>query len=409
MELGKTSLIDRIKNIRINEIYYLLVILAYISTLFIAPMRPGVFATVMMIAVAAELIVRKMIKFENTLDIILIVYFIYNVASVIWLLRSGMPLAVYATEFISSVLPVIFYYVGRNSTLRTEKFYEMFIYAILLVGIVGIILYILAPQFYIDYSYRMVFISKADVPTMRVRMDSVVGSTVLGFMGVCSMIAGLYFVMNTNKKRVIKGIIYTLISFVIAIMSNQRSAMVVAFLVIVYANILVFFEFNLFKKKYFVIECIVIAAIFIALCVVSFDVVLKIWWRLESLPGAISERSEQWIAAVNNMYSTWLGNGLGANGHRAIGIDGAHVIADGGLVKLYCEEGIVGFSLFIYMIILCFTKNKGKLSELYVEFGIIAAMLLQSIGSNIICFQLAVPIFWFAIGRCALMISGRNE
>ena len=41
------------------------------------------------------------------------------------------------------------------------------------------------------------------------------------------------------------------------------------------------------------------------------------------------------------MKSIWLGNGLGANGHRAIGYT-EHLVADGGIAKLYVESGIIG-------------------------------------------------------------------
>ena len=137
----------------------------------------------------------------------------------------------------------------------------------------------------------------------------------------------------------------------------------------------------------------------ILLCFLRPEMLLKIWWRLESLPGAVSERSEQWVAAVNNMYSTWIGNGLGANGHRALGIEDAHVIADGGLIKLYCEEGVIGFSVFLYIILNAVKKGLGDIKDFYTELGLMAVTLLQSIGSNVIAFQRAAPIFWFAIGR----------
>ncbi|MBO4890964.1 MAG: hypothetical protein J5574_08255, partial [Lachnospiraceae bacterium] len=108
----------------------------------------------------------------------------------------------------------------------------------------------------------------------------------------------------------------------------------------------------------------------------------------------------QWVAAVNNMYSSWIGNGLGANGHRALGLEDAHVIADGGLVKLYCENGVVGFSLFAYLLVLSLQKGFRDIRRYYVPVGIIIVGLLQSIGSNMLAFQICAPVFWFAVGSC---------
>ena len=424
------SVLDRVKEIWFTGIYYILAVMLYVINMFAEAVRPGVFATVFLFGVILELIKRRQLKLKQFIDRLVAAYCIYNAVSVIWLVRSGFPVSVYEQEFIVSLLPVIFYYVGRACVLSgadsgsdgsctkpdetaryrlwdANVYYRNFITAVLLIGLLGILLQIFMPQFYIDYSYKLRFVSKADAATCRVRMDSVVGSTVLGFISVAAMLASIPFIMNRsvgkinreNGKVRIFGIAAMLINLVVAFMSNQRSAMVVAILVVVYFNYLIFFEYRTIERKYFFIELAVLVVCFIALCVVSMDTVMKIYYRLVSLPDAIGERSEQWIAAVNNMYSTWFGNGLGANGHRALGIEGAHVIADGGLVKMYCEQGIFGFSMFLYIVILAFRKGVRNVKEYCVELGIIAVALLQSVGSNILAFQLTTPIFWFAIGR----------
>ena len=391
------------KGIWFAGIYYILAVLPYVFNMFIEAVRPGLFATVFMFGVLAELIIRKRLTLKEFADRLVAAYFLYNALSVIWLLKGGLPVSVYEQEFIVSLLPVIFYFVGRSCYKNeNERFLKNFIYAVLILGILGIALQIAMPQFYIDYSYKLSFVSKADAPTCRVRMDSVVGSTVLGFISVAAMLASIPFMMAGSKEKRRKTVFGTaalLINMVVAFMSNQRSAMVVAILVLVYINYLLFFVYRLFDKKYFIAEIIVVAAAFVGLCIVSMDAVMKIYYRLVSLPDAVGERSEQWIAAVNNMYSTWLGNGLGANGHRALGIEDAHVIADGGLVKMYCEQGVFGFSMFIYLVILSFKKGIKEIKEYCVELGIIAVSLLSSVGSNILAFQLTTPIFWYAVGR----------
>ena len=398
MKTGRETMINRIW---IAGIYYILAIILYVLNMFIPAVRPGVFATVFMFMVLAELIMHRKVVFEKFADRLVAAYFIYNSISVIWLIHGGLPVSVYEQEFIVSLLPVIFYYVGRTcSGGENERFLKNYIYAILIVGILGIILQLIMPQFYIDYSYKLSFVSKADAATCRVRMDSVVGSTVLGFAAVAAMLASIPFVMNNKKKSLrIFGIAALIINMIVAFMSNQRSAMVVAILVLIYFNYLLFFVYRLIDKKYFVAEIIVVAIAFIGLCILSMDAVMKIYYRLVSLPDAIGERSEQWIAAVNNMYSTWLGNGLGANGHRALGIEGTHVIADGGLVKMYCEQGVFGFSIFIYLVILSFKNGLKNLKGCSAELGIIAVAILSSVGSNILAFQLTTPIFWYAVGR----------
>ena len=196
------------------------------------------------------------------------------------------------------------------------------------------------------------------------------------------------------------------ISLLTAIMANQRSGIVAAGIAVVFINWLVFFRLDMIPKKFFVIEVVVVSAALVILGIVKIEFLLKYWYRIASLPTAVSQRSEQWVAAVNNMYSSWIGNGLGANGHRALGFEDAHVIADGGLVKMYCENGVLGFSLFIYLLYLALGDGIRNIREHYAEVGIIVAALLQSIGSNILAFQICAPVFWFAIGAC---LCGKKE
>lgn len=408
----KDFISTNIKKCSIAKWYYLLVILGYTATLFSKAMRPGVFATFLMILIGGELLLNKAFSIKSLPDIVLVMYFVYHLLSVIWLTKAGYPVNVYIEEITASVLPMVFYFVGRYAKDRTRDWYMGYLIAMLTVGILGVILYVWAPQFYNDWSFDWLYISKADASTTRVRMNSVVGSTCLSFITVAGMLAGSYFLGKNNdasdastpsekshNKDIIFGVSCIVLCLLFAILSNQRSGLVAAGLVIVYINYLLFFQLHLIKKKYFWFELIAVAVIFALVCVVKFDFVLKFWWRIISLPDAIGERSEQWIAAVNNMYSTWLGNGLGANGHKALFVEGAHVIADGGLVKIYCEDGVIGFSMFIFLIIITIKNGIKNVAKYYVEIGIIAIAILQSIGSNMLALQLCTPIFWFAIGR----------
>lgn len=392
-----------IRNNRISVYYYAAVALGYISTLLFSGMRPGVFATALLLLVLGELLLKKEVALRTLPDAAVVLFFAYQSLSVIWLLAGGYPFSVFITEFCASVLPMVFYFVGRSLGQDAAKWYRWYLIAMLALGILGALLYAFAPQFYNDWSYAWGYISKADAATTRVRMHSVVGSTSLSFIMVAGMLAGAFFLKREGEGRSRKDLFFGIaglaLCLLFAIMANQRSGLVAAALVLVYINVLLFFVLRLLPRKYFWIELGVLAAFFVLICALRFDFVLKYWYRIISLPTAVSQRSEQWVAAVNNMYSTWLGNGLGANGHKALGIEDAHVIADGGLIKLYCENGVVGFSLWIFILVLACRRGFKRIAERYAELGIVAVAILQSIGSNMLAFQLCTPIFWFAIGR----------
>lgn len=393
-----------IKESEFFEWYYLIVVLGYIATLFTSLARPGVIATLAMCVVAVLLVIRRKMNIHSVMDVLIVVYFIYKALSVIWLTRAGMPIGVYTGEFVVSLFPMIFYFAGRSMQDDAKPFYSKFIAAIVLLGVIGAVLYITAPQFYCNYLYDWTYISKADVSTMRVRMQSVVGSTVFGAINIFAMASGIKYLSVDGSDKISKsnrrfGLFACVFCMIFAILSNQRSAMVAALILAAYICIVMLISNSSISKKQIVIAIAAFVVVCLALCIFRMDFVHKIWARLASLPGAISERSEQWVAAVNNMYSSWFGNGLGANGHRAIGIEGAHIIADGGLIKMYCEEGVLGFSVFVYILFLTIRKGIGNIKEMSAEIAIVVMALLLSIGSNVLAFQMVTPIFWFAIGQ----------
>lgn len=399
---------NKLKQTNLYDFYYLAVMLAYTLTLFFY-VRTGAFASILMLLIVAELFLKKKIQITGTVDYLIIAYLVYNLLSVIWLTRNGLPVTIYVEEFSNSILPIIFYMVGKTVQDGTGQFYRWFIIAVLYVCIIGLILYIWAPGFYLRYLCD-VYISKADTATMRIRMASVIGSTCLGALATCGMLASAYFTLKAgNQKYRLLSIFLFFVHFFFAMMSNQRAAMVVAFIIIIYMNWLLFFTFRAAQKKYLGVEIGVMLAGIAGLCIIDMEAILKVFRRLISLPGAIGQRSEQWVVAMDTLYNIWLGNGLGANGHKALEYEGAHVIADGGLVKLFCEEGVIGFSIFLFILFLVCRAAAKNLREYYVEIGIIAITLLSSVGSNIIAFQLTAPIFWFAVGRCASAIVKKED
>ena len=394
-----------LKKIDISRWYYVLVVIGYILTLISSSVRPGVIATGLLLLLLLQLCIQKKIKLENTFDKLTVIFFAYNLLSGIWCIYFGVSASIFVGEFVTSALPIIFYFVGKTVGDDAEKFYKAFLVAVILIGAVGLILFILAPQFYLDYLFDYNYISKADASTMRIRMISVVGSILVGYISVCGMCIASGLMLKYQGRKY-KAALF--LSCLFAFLSNQRSAMFVAILVLVYVNYLIFFVYKMLPKKYFIYECGAFVAGFIIMCVVFFRAILKVYYRLVSLPGAIGQRSDQWVGAVNNMKNLWLGNGLGASGHRAVYIND-YIVADGGLVKMFCEMGILGTSVFAFLLILLLKKSKNKLLLCAGEIGLIVATILQSIGSNILEFQLAVPIFWFAVGRIVYIISKENS
>lgn len=382
--------------------YYPVLCVVYMLTLIsFSVFRPGLAAAFLALLVWTWLFLSgsfPRLKAMSVPDIIMSVWFLYNTISCVWSGIFGMSASVYMGEFFTAVLPMVFYYAasyGEEKNIR--RFYVLFIASVVVLGLFSMILYFSAPGFYIEYLFKYGFISKADVQTMRVRMVSVTGSTVLGFLGVSAMSVSVRLLLDTKKRLWLCAFAY---GCLIAFMSNQRAAMSAAILVIMYFNIMLFFVYKALDLKYFMAELVLIVLGAAALFIAANGVFMKVFYRLISLPLAIGERSDQWVGAANNMASIWIGNGLGANGHRAIGY-AEHVIADGGLAKLYCEAGIIGLSLFIFLMLLCLKRGFKNIKEYSPEVCLVLMTLIISIGSNTLSFALSVPIFYFAAGMLA--------
>ena len=399
-------MLSKLEKFELSIWYYPLMMTVYaLSLASRAVFRPGVASCVLtaLIIVHSLLAGRLFIvKKGRTMDIIMSIWLFYNIISGIWTVKNGIPFSIYAGELITTALPMFFYFVGRTfGNENRERFYRLFIASVSAVGLLGLVLYIAAPQWYCDYLFELGYISLADVPTMRVRMVSVIGSTLMGYLSVAAMLACSHFMLDSRDTK--RGKLYTLLfffNFFLAFMSNQRAAMVVAILTIVYMNYLIFFTFEMLPTKVFMIEMGIFAAGLVGLIVVFHGAFMKVYYRLVSLPGAVGQRSDQWVGAANNMVDKWLGNGLGANGHRAAGFT-EHLIADGGIAKLYCEMGIIGTSLFIFLMLLAFKKGLKNLRSCAPEIGIVMMTLLVSVGSNMMSFALAVPVLYFAVGAIA--------
>ncbi len=394
-----------------NYLYviYPLAVLIYLAYLISDAVRPGICLTAVLLLGGVCIVLSGYITLKTTEDKIFTIYLVYNLLSGIWCVHYGIPVSVYLGEVSTTALPMIFYYAGRGSgEEETEKFYLSYIFAALLMGVIGVVLYIWAPQFYLDFSYDNLFISVADVPTSRVRMDSLIGSGALAAFLTYSVCLSAFFIRNRNdKKKRNLGIIFIIPSVIFTFMANQRSAM---FCVILSIAFFYFVDYALDKtrsKKTLLIGLCAIAAAIAAVFIFARGVFEKFYVRLISIPQGFSERSESWVAAVNDMKNMWLGDGLGSRGHRAA-LFQQYIVADGGLVKLYTEMGIIGTSLIIFLLVLVYKKSVRDIGRALPEIAVITCALLMSIGSNVLEIELCAPIVYFCLGRIVSVLESRD-
>ncbi|MBO4374095.1 MAG: hypothetical protein J5829_03215 [Lachnospiraceae bacterium] len=394
---------DLIKKL-ICLVYPLLTVI-YLAYLFFDAVRPGVCMSAVLLLSAAFLFPAGCFTVKTPMDKVFAAYLAFNLLSGIWCMYYGIPFSVYAGEVSTTALPMFFYYAGRSfDEAETALYYKGYLAASLGMGFIGVILYILAPQFYLDFSYDNLFISVADVPTSRVRMNSLIGSGAMAVFATYALCISSFFFKNSKKKQKIAGFVCLALSLVFAFMANQRSSMFCIILVLLFFILEGYLAGGKRSKKTLWIEIGIAAAAVAGVFVFARGVFEKFYARLASIPEGFGERSETWVAAVNDMKNMWLGDGLGSRGHRAAPFR-TYIVADGGLVKLYTEMGIIGTSLIIFLLVLVFLKAVKKPSAVIPEITVIVCAILMSIGSNVLEMQICAPIVYFALGRAVRILN----
>ncbi len=384
---------------------YPLAVFIYFLHLFFSSVRTGVALTFVLALGAVGICVLGYFTVRTTEDKIFTVYLLYNLISGVWCVYYGMPVSVFLGEVSTTALPMVFYYAGRGfDDTEAEGFYHSFILAVLFMGGIGAVLNIWAPQFYLDFSYDNSFISVADAQTARVRMESLIGSGAMGCFAAYSMCASAFFLTKKDRKKRVTGIVYMLLSLLFTFMANQRSAMFSVILMLVFFNIVVFHTENGLHKRYLWIETAAIAAFLAGIFVFAREIFDKFWIRLASIPSGFGERTGFWVNVVNRTHNIWLGDGLGSRGHRAAEYQ-QYIVADGGLVKLYVEMGLIGTSLIIFVVSLVYIKSIKKANKVIAEIAIITSAILMSIGSNVLEIELCTPIVYMALGRAVKKLN----
>lgn len=382
-------------------ILYPLYTLAYFGYLFFSFVRPGICMTALMLTGTAAITAAGLFTLKLPEDKVFACYFAYNLLSGIWCVYYGIPFSVYLGEVSTTALPMVFYFAGRSfDEAHTEQYYENFETAALAMGLIGAVFYVWAPRFYLDFAFDNMLISVADAPTSRVRMNSLIGSGGMACFVTYSLCVSAYFFRQKEKRKRVMGFIFMGLSIVFAFMANQRSSMFSIILVLVFFGTVDYFTDKKRSKKILWIELGAAAAAIAAVFIFARGVFEKFYARLASIPEGFGERSETWVAAVNDMKNMWLGDGLGSRGHRAAPFQ-TYIVADGGLVKLYTEMGIIGTSLIIFLLVLVFLKAVRKPGKVVPEIAVIVCAILMSIGSNVLETQICAPIVYFALG-CAV-------
>lgn len=374
----------------IFENYYYIIITFYLLSLGNLGLRTGVYSSIIMLFFIMWMLphLNYYIRHIQLIDLLVSGYIVYNFLSILVVFFRGYPISIYLKEFSNSILPVCFYFSGRCLDKKSvDKFYRNSLYAIIFSMLVGIYLYLKQSESYLLY---LKFHGYSNT-----RLSSFLGSIAIGSLAVTAVLISGKIIIESHLK---KGKLLFFISLLSCILSMQRASWITCTCVLIVLHYFAFFKWHLLKIRYIVLEF----SLFLLVLYIFRMPLINMFenWIMEHSAdnmNMFSSRTGQWISAIKNSDNLLFGQGLGTLGHKAMDY-GEMIIADGGLVKLFCENGVIGTALFIAILLLTLGNGLRFLRNYYMEIGIVLAMLLQSIGSNIIAFQVLTPIFWLSIG-----------
>ena len=359
-------------------------------------MRPGLGAAIVMLFIYLSYFLKNKLIISSKVDAMVLLYVLYVGVSFLWFLFSGMPVSVYLREFSNSILPIGFYFIAKSEAGSTDRFYFNSLKVIVISFLIGFALHSYMPLFYLKYMSLIEAIDGKGMAFLRHYYGSIWGLTVTGSLGVIGLLIG-FKQFSTKRGKVAHFSLF--ICAIGLIMTYRRSAIIVGLATIAIVHIFGLFKFKTINLKFFLAE-IFLSTIIIFWTVDNIPYYFEdLFERATTVSEAFDSRSSSWFEGIEAVSNIIAGDGLGTYGHKAF-LYSNNTITDGNYFKIAAELGILGASLFISIIIVSILKASRNLKILLIEVGIVIALSLQAIGSNIFSFQQLMPLFWFSIGRC---------
>lgn len=381
----------KIKWPELSNYYYPIIIALYFYRVYRPGIRIGIAASLVMLLIFGASFVQGKFQIKDKIDVIVALFILYNLCSGFLFLINGLPMDIFIREFSNTILPMGFYFLAKTNA-KPSRFLKFTSYAILFFIVTSLYFHIKVPQSYINY-FRVAERIYA-VRVIKEVLRSYIGITAMGSLSAVGFL--LCFCYMFQKRNIMWGIA-SAVCFYALFLNSRRSAMVSVFFMLFIVHYY-FIKWKVITKKMLLYELLTVclgAAVFVAW---KPSILSTIGEKIVSLSTAVSSRSGQWVEGLQSIKNFFLGSGLGSVGHKSIGFSDVGVY-DGSYVKLLCENGIVGFLLFLIAIILCISYGFKNKKIKYMDLGIIGIFLLQAIGSNIFGFQILMPLFWFCLGN----------
>tara|TARA_B110000285_G_C15142967_1_gene632345 strand:- start:5113 stop:6291 length:1179 start_codon:yes stop_codon:yes gene_type:complete len=378
--------------------YYLFVVITYFIAIYLPFIRIGLSMSLFMIIGIYLLYSRNYYKLNNSLDVLVTLYIIYNIISFVFFAFSDLPVSVFIKEFSNSIFPILlFYFFGKISS--NNSFLNVTLISLVGCFIVGFYLQLTLPSSYAIHMNKIDAVGGTGRVNFISHYRSFLGLTATGSL---SAVCVLLSFDKTFKSKFRLGKIFLLVSIIALILTFRRAGLFTGIFAFLWINYSVLFKLKLSKFKFILFEFILLFLGFWVFYKYNPEFFNSLLLRLNTFNSAINERSGNWTDGIAMTQNLLTGDGLGRYSHKAVEYSDKF-ISDGNYFRMIAEIGILGFLIFTLIIITSLFKGYTNFKEKYIELGIIVIICMQAVGSNVFAFQLIAPIFWYSIGRCSIL------
>ena len=335
------------------------------------------------------------------------IFAVYVLFTVVAYAFNGTPIVCYFLGIQYYFVPLCFAPLGYYFS-SDYKYNKSYLYACAICFAVGFFLYATLPPYYVSFLAEEQGYEQFGQDELFgiTRFSSFLpGSYNISFLSVPALILSLSYSVNQNagiKKRLC--FLIASISFVAAIICQQRIAMFFAVFVVL------FYSFYLSRHGNRTIVFVAIGVIVILALIINnyvsempfYDALQEsVLGRFEKMDVsvALSERTGQY--STFNRATWWsyiVGLGMGSCGHLVIPYH-LQAIYDGEFVKTFYEFGLIGTSLFTILTIMTLLRGVKLFRYLHSEVLIMLFFLGACVGASALTFFIYNSMFWFAMGR----------
>jgi len=368
--------------------------------------------------VAATLICHSTIRWK-WFDGLVFVFLMYSLVSYFFV-EYTYPGRLYYLGVRSQIVPMLFYFIARSETFKTDDFFENFKAPLFFAMVCGVYFYFFQPYFYVAYKAEVIWSNfDSDV-------NALSGKLLYEFTRMSSFWPHSYFIgysslflfMYSAKKIVVDecykkfDLACFALSFFCLFFAQQRVS--IAFCVLFFVSLTVYATIKRLPSRNLLYSLWICAGIFgtgIFLLVMNYldvDFVDYVLNRSVSYDGNIVQDRfalfDKFIEQLN-----FFGRGLGRFGHGAVE-EGYLGIPDSDYVRIPAELGFFGLAMLMGICAYSLVSGFRIFKYAFFEVCTICFCLTAMIGAAVWELGTLQPfLYWFCIGHIQSKFDRRDE